>query len=67
MLYTTYFDMMRQSTTSKDCTMLRNQSCMSNNSKLITEKTRIRNNRDKMNSSFRNSLDKRKKSTPFAF
>ena len=36
MLYSTYFDLMRQSSTSNTTSMMRNQSCMANNSKLIT-------------------------------
>ena len=68
MLYSTYFDLMRKSS---DGTMtrslFRNQSNISKNSQLITEKSRIRGNRDKMSLSFKKNLEQRKKTSLYNF
>jgi hypothetical protein len=45
----------------------RNMSALSNNSKMITEKTRIRDNRKKINRRFQEDIDDRKKKCMYVF
>ena len=65
MMYSTYFDIKRETEFNKS--LSKNSSTVSNNSKIITEKTRIRDNRQRINCDFINGIEERKKNSVYNF
>ena len=60
MTYDSYFDAKRENSF-HDKSLGLNSSSISNNSKMITEKTRIRDNRKRTNDEFGKHMEERKK------